>query len=142
LSLTKISNASFLGKLLVLPANVRLDWKVIASYKHSSLFGLVVSDEGKKLNNIDPQDGAADGLYFLFVPKFDKLLDFTVWRKAAEQVLNFYGLVQCLWVKPGSVFTTLHFLCNLRMGKKLKCFITLGWKGFQGTNTLDHWTHL
>jgi len=27
--------ASFLGKLLVLPANVRLDWKVIAKYKHS-----------------------------------------------------------------------------------------------------------
>jgi hypothetical protein len=43
-----------LGKLLVLPANVRLDWKVIASYNHSSLFGLVVSDEGKKFYNIDP----------------------------------------------------------------------------------------
>jgi hypothetical protein len=38
----------FLGKLLVFPANVRLDWKVIASYKHSSLFGLIDSDEGKK----------------------------------------------------------------------------------------------
>jgi hypothetical protein len=33
----------FLGKLLVLPANVWLDWKVIARYKHSSLFGLIVS---------------------------------------------------------------------------------------------------
>ena len=32
---------------------VRLDWKVIASYKHSSLFGLIVSDEGKKFYNID-----------------------------------------------------------------------------------------
>ncbi len=40
------------GKLLVLPANVRLDWKVIASYDHSSLFGLVVSNEGKKSYNI------------------------------------------------------------------------------------------
>ncbi len=29
-----LSDASFLGKLLVLPANVRLDWKVIARYKH------------------------------------------------------------------------------------------------------------
>jgi hypothetical protein len=29
-------NASFLGKLLVLPANVSLDWKVNARYKHSS----------------------------------------------------------------------------------------------------------
>jgi hypothetical protein len=27
------------GKLLVLPTNVRLDWKVIPRYKHSSLFG-------------------------------------------------------------------------------------------------------
>jgi hypothetical protein len=30
-----------------------LDWKVIANYKHSSLLGLVVSDEGKKFYNID-----------------------------------------------------------------------------------------
>ena len=43
-----LSDASFLGKLLVLPANVRLDWKVIARYKHSSLFGLVISNEEKK----------------------------------------------------------------------------------------------
>jgi hypothetical protein len=44
---------SFLGKLLVLPANVRLDWKVIARYKHSGLFGLIVSSEGNKFYNID-----------------------------------------------------------------------------------------
>ncbi len=31
----------------MLPANDKLDWKVIASYEHSSLFGLVVSNEGK-----------------------------------------------------------------------------------------------
>ncbi len=53
--LEQVSDASFLGKLLVLPANVRLDWKVIASYKHSILFGLVISDEGKKFYNIDPR---------------------------------------------------------------------------------------
>ena len=41
------SDASFFGKLLVLPTNVRLDWKEIARGKHSSLFGLVVSNEGK-----------------------------------------------------------------------------------------------
>jgi hypothetical protein len=41
-----------LGKLLVLPANVRLDWKVIARYKHSSLFGLDISKEGEKFYNI------------------------------------------------------------------------------------------
>jgi hypothetical protein len=48
-----LSDASFLGMLLVFPANVRLDWKVIASYKHSSLFSLINSDEGKKFYNID-----------------------------------------------------------------------------------------
>jgi hypothetical protein len=30
-----------------------LHWKVIARYKHSSLFGLVVSNEEIKFNNID-----------------------------------------------------------------------------------------
>ncbi len=44
-----LSDASFLGKLLVLPANVRLDWKVIARYKHSSLFGLLIGNEKKVL---------------------------------------------------------------------------------------------
>ncbi len=43
-----LSDTSFLGKLLVVPANIRLDWKVIARYKHSSLIGLVISDEEKK----------------------------------------------------------------------------------------------
>jgi hypothetical protein len=37
----------------VLPANVRLEWKVIARYKHSSLFGLVISNIEKKFYNID-----------------------------------------------------------------------------------------
>jgi hypothetical protein len=48
-----LSDASFLGKLLVLPANVRLDWKVIAKYKHFRLFDLAVSNEGNKFYNID-----------------------------------------------------------------------------------------
>ncbi len=48
-----LSVASFFGKLLVLPTNVRLDWKVIARYKNSSLLGLIISDEGKKFYNID-----------------------------------------------------------------------------------------
>jgi hypothetical protein len=48
-----LSYASFLGKLMVLPANFRPDWKVIARYKHSSLFGLVVCNEEKKFYNID-----------------------------------------------------------------------------------------
>ncbi len=48
-----LSAASSLGKHLVLPSNIRLDWKEIARYKHSSLFGLDVSNEGKKFYNID-----------------------------------------------------------------------------------------
>ncbi len=54
-----LSDASFLGKLLVFPANVRLDWKVIASYKHPSLFGLIDNDEGKKFYDTD-----TCGLYY------------------------------------------------------------------------------
>ncbi len=46
-------DASFWGKLLVLPANARLDWKVFARCKHSSLFGHVISNEEKKSYNID-----------------------------------------------------------------------------------------
>ncbi len=41
------------------PANVRLDWKVIATYKWSTVFDLDVSDEGKKFYNID-----TSGLYY------------------------------------------------------------------------------
>jgi hypothetical protein len=48
-----LSDASFLGKLLVLPANVRLDLKVFARHKHSSLFGVVVSNKENKFYNID-----------------------------------------------------------------------------------------
>jgi hypothetical protein len=48
-----LSDASILGKLLVLPANVRLDWKGIARYIHSSLFGLIVSNKGNKFYNTD-----------------------------------------------------------------------------------------
>jgi hypothetical protein len=51
--LEHLSHASFLGKLLALPANVRLEWKVIARYKWSSLFGLNISDEGKTFYNVD-----------------------------------------------------------------------------------------
>jgi hypothetical protein len=43
-----------LGKLLVLPANVRLEWKVIARYKHSSLFGLVFCKEEKSFIILTP----------------------------------------------------------------------------------------
>ncbi len=48
-----LSDAPFLGKLLVFPANVRLDWKVIARYKNYSLFGLIVTNEEKRFYNTD-----------------------------------------------------------------------------------------
>ncbi len=43
--LENLSDAYFLGKLLVLPAYVRLDLKVIARFKHSSLFGFFNNQE-------------------------------------------------------------------------------------------------
>ncbi len=52
--LEHLSDASFLGKLLVFTPNVRLDWKVIASYKHSSLFGHNVSEEEKSFITLTP----------------------------------------------------------------------------------------
>ena len=52
--LEDLSDASLLGKLLVLPANVRLDWKVVARYKHSSLFGFIISNEGEKIVTLTP----------------------------------------------------------------------------------------
>jgi len=42
-----------MGKFLLLPSNVILDWKVIACYKHCSLFCLIDSDKGKRFYNID-----------------------------------------------------------------------------------------
>ncbi len=51
--LEHLSDAFFLGKLLVLPAIVRLYWKVIVRYKQFSLFGLVINNEEKKFYNID-----------------------------------------------------------------------------------------
>jgi hypothetical protein len=43
-----LSDASFLGQLLVLTANVRVGWKGIARDKCSSLFSLNISYEEKK----------------------------------------------------------------------------------------------
>jgi hypothetical protein len=51
--LEDLSDASFLDKLLVLPTNVRPDLNVLARCKHSSLFGLIVSNEEKMFYNID-----------------------------------------------------------------------------------------
>jgi hypothetical protein len=60
-----LSDASFLGKLQVLPANVRLDWKMIARYKHPSLFCLNFSNKGKKFYNIDTWNKSYKKLFFV-----------------------------------------------------------------------------
>ncbi len=49
--LVDLSDAFFMGKLLVLPANVGLDWKNLPGA--NALVGLVVSNEEKKFYNID-----------------------------------------------------------------------------------------
>ncbi len=49
-----LADASFMGELLVLPENVRLDWKVIARYKYSSLFGPVFFDKEKSFKISTP----------------------------------------------------------------------------------------
>jgi len=56
--LEDLSDASFLGKLLALPADVRLDWKLITRYKHSSLFGLAICSTERKLYNIDTRSSS------------------------------------------------------------------------------------
>ncbi len=54
--LEHLSDASFSGKLLVLPANVRLDWKVIARYKHSSLLASSSATKEKSFITLVPGD--------------------------------------------------------------------------------------
>ena len=43
-------------------------------------------------------EGALDGLYFLFVPKWEQLLSFELWDKAAQQV--FFSLALCSGTLP------------------------------------------
>jgi hypothetical protein len=62
----------------VLLANVRLDWKVIASHKNSCLFGLAIIDEEKTFSNLDFRSmlgpsataTAADLPYSKFYPSY------------------------------------------------------------------------
>ncbi len=52
--LDDLSDASFLGKLLVLPENVRLDWKVIARYKHSTFLAVSSVTNEKSFITLTP----------------------------------------------------------------------------------------
>ncbi len=62
--LEDLLNACLLGKLLVLPTNVRPDWTVFARCKHSSLFGLV-SNEEKSLITTSPSVNVIKHFFFV-----------------------------------------------------------------------------
>ncbi len=63
--LERLSDAFVLDKLLMLPPNVRLDWKGIARYKHSSLFGLVISNEEKSFVTLTPGVNVTSLFFFV-----------------------------------------------------------------------------
>jgi hypothetical protein len=86
----------FFGKLLVLTANVRLDWKEIARYKPSNLFGLIVSSKGKKFYNIDP------------------------WRQCCTTFLSDEGATQWVWSREMTELNSIDLLHNVNCGLKIK----------------------
>ncbi len=79
-----------MGKLLVLPTNVRLDWKVIARYKHSSLFGLIVSNEGKKFYNIDTRLLLLITVLAILAANLLIVRDLTDWNLETERDVSRY----------------------------------------------------
>jgi hypothetical protein len=80
-----LSVASFLGKLLVLPTNVRLDWKEIARCKHSSLFGLVISNEGNFFITLTP------GLLLAHQPRVEGEDIGEKKNKKSQVLIDYYG---------------------------------------------------
>ncbi len=107
--LEHLSDASILGKLLVLPANVRLDWKGIARYKHSSLFGLIISNEGNKFYDTDTWSSDSPMMTAKGIPVSSQywswfnifgffLYGCSVYKNKREAS----GAAQCLQAKPGA----------------------------------------
>ncbi len=92
-----LSDASFLGKLLVLPANVRLDWKVIARYNHSSLLGLVISNEEKSFIILTP-GGSVVLRYFwnFYLVKNHKIAKNSTTTVAGEKISTYFGILKIL----------------------------------------------
>jgi hypothetical protein len=86
----------FFGKLLVLTANVRLDWKEIARYKPSNLFGLIVGSKGKKFYNID------------------------LWRQCCITFLSDEGATQWVWSREMTELNSIDLLHNVNCGLKMK----------------------
>jgi hypothetical protein len=60
-----LSDSSFFGKLLVLPAKVRLAWKVIDRCKHSSLFGPIDCNEEKSFITLTPGPNVIKLFFFV-----------------------------------------------------------------------------
>ena len=78
---------SWVVVFLCLMKGVKSSGKVVyftATFPYAVLIALLV--RGVTL------PGAKEGLYYLFVPKWEKLLDPIVWRKAAEQMFFSLGL--------------------------------------------------
>merc|ERR1712241_1412647 len=78
---------SWLVVFLCLMKGVKSSGKVVyftATFPYFILIALLV--RGVTL------EGAASGLEFLFIPKWEKLLDFQVWRNAAEQMFFSLGI--------------------------------------------------
>jgi hypothetical protein len=65
--LEDLSDPSFFGKLLVLPTKDGLDWKGIARYNHSSLFGLIVCNEETSFETLTPGSSVVKLFYFATV---------------------------------------------------------------------------
>jgi hypothetical protein len=114
--LKRLSDASFLDKLLALPANVRLDWKVIARYKHFSLFGLVISSEREMFYKIDTSSVQR---WFLSIALFSipapvpMTLNFLSLSLMLRTKKFGFGLVKHLRVRPGPNVIKLFFVRNL-----------------------------
>lgn len=60
-------------------------------------------------------EGAVEGLKFLFIPKWEELLNFTVWRKAAEQMFFSLGISWGGLVMFGS-YNKFHNKINIDAG--------------------------
>jgi hypothetical protein len=63
--LKHLSDASFLGKLLVLAANVRLDWKVIASTKTLSYLASSTVTKEKHFIILTPRANVIKLFFFI-----------------------------------------------------------------------------
>jgi len=132
----------------MVPTNGRLYWEVIASYKYSSLFGLVISDEGKKFYNIDTRFVNLLGwqlrkklLIGLQGPYSQHITENlrTSWLDAFISYEENVGL----WMSPREPYSQ-HFFSLSLMNRlnELECNITLSLKSLSGRNTLAYWVHL